>query len=758
MVFALALGCGDSSPPVDASVADAAWSDAGTGDASMGDAGVDAALPPAMAVPLPLTQHVDPFVGTGGLGFGVGSASPGPQTPFGFARPAPDTSTDHGAPGFSHCAPYIWGFSQVRPHGMGIAEYGAIGLMPTDGMDTAKTIQTGYRQSYSHDDERAEVGFYEVRLSDGIDVGITAGDRVALYRIAFPAGTEPTLIVDPAHWIGEHEIDRAEVNIDAEAGEVWGTSHFSGGYSGRFGGQPVHYAMRILGGWESQGTWRDGELEVDGERAEGEGRGSAGGWVAWPTSADSRVVEVAVGLSFVDVAGARRNLEAELEEFDRDDFEAIRERTVATWEATLRRVEIEVRRPEDAELFYTALYHSLLMPTLGSDADDRYRGVDGEVHTAEGYRYYTDFSLWDTFRTQVPLLSLLYPEWQRDHMRSLAAMAADGGYMPRWPLGTGYTGGMVGESATVAIADAWVKGIRDFDLPGSYEAMRRTALAPTEDGAAYNGRSGITAYSELGYMSLEAGGSSVSRTQEYAYNDWALAYLARELDRSEDAALFAERAGNWRNLWDPERRFFVGRHADGRFSERFSERSWLNYYVEGNAQQYRWYVPHDLVGLAEVFGGEQAFLAELEAFFEQSTTNPMTVLPGNFYWHGNEPDIHAPWIPAAFDRPLEAARWTRWVMETFYNGEPDGLPGNDDSGTLSAWYVFSALGLYPIAGEEHYLLGAPTLARAILHLGAGDLEIEGHRGENWYLDDDVLSRSRVSHAQLAGRQLRFGRP
>jgi len=748
----LLLACGDDDgAPEDAGNAE---EDAGVPEDAPVDAGsaVDAFLPPGMETPLPLTQHVNPFVGSGGLAFGVGSSSVAPQTPFGMARPAPDTSEPDGAPGFNHCSGYYWedeliqGFSQVRMHGTGIADYGNVALMPVDGISPDKTVQTGYREPFSHDEEEAEVGYYAVTLGDSrIRAELTASDRVAIHRYTFPESVaEPVVLVDVAHWIGEGEVVDADLSIDPEAREVSGFSQVDGGYSGRFGGVRVYFVARFDRAFTDQGTWFEGALRDELE-VSGSGNGQLGGWVG--VDGD---VTVAVGLSFVDVEHARMNLDAE-----GADFDATREATQAQWEEVLGRVEVEARSERDLRLFYTALYHALLMPTLGSDVDGSYRGLDGEVRVAEGYRYYTDFSLWDTFRTQVPLLSWFYPELQRDQMRSLVAMARDGGFMPRWPLGHGYTGGMVGESATVAMADAWIKGVRDFDLRAAYDAMRFTAMQRTPEGSAYGGRSGVEDYVALGYVPVEAGGGSVSKTLEYAYDDWALAYLAEELGETGDAAAFTERAGNWENLWDEERQFLLGRQRDGAFVEDVDLVRWESFYTEGNAWQYLWYAPHDLEGLAERMGGPDAMMTRLDEFFVRSARRPSTLFPPNDYWHGNEPDIHAPWIFSAFDRRAESARWVRWVMETFYSDTPEGLPGNDDSGTLSAWYVFAALGVFPIAGGDLYLLTEPTLASATIH-GERELVIEGSRdAEGITLDGEPLERSRLRHAQLEGT-LRFG--
>jgi predicted alpha-1,2-mannosidase len=721
-----------------------------------GAGGADDAGPPVLTADAPLVQYVDPFIGTGGLGFSVGSAFPGPQRPFGLARPGPDTTTPGGAAPFYHCSgyyfgdPLIRGFSQVRPHGMGIPEYGAIGVMPTLGMTPDKTDEPGHRAPYSHDTEVASPGYYAVTLDDSdIRVELTSTERVALHRHTFPVGSDAVVLVNIGHFMADVDIIDGTIAVDADAGEVSGHATFSAGYSRRFGGMPVYFVARFSRPFTDHGTWKAGEVFDTETTQDGP---DTGAYLHFDVSEDP-VVEMAIGLSFTDGARARMNLDAEVPTLD---FDAVRAASEQDWEQQLARVTVEGRDDTDFVLFYTALYHALLMPTRADDVDGAYRGLDGEEHAVDGFRYYTDFSLWDTFRTQHPLLVLLYPEFQADMLDSLVAMARDGGYMPRWPLGIGYTGGMIGESATLVFADSWAKGMRDFDLRAAYDAMRETAMGPTPDGAAYGGRGGIDAYLELGYVPVEAGGGTASRTLEYAYNDWALATLADALGETDDRDMFLERSTHWRNLYDESTGFLVGRSEDGTF-EPVNPASWEDYYTEGNAFHYTWYVPQDLAGLADAMGGRDVMLGRLEELFERSVDEaPVTGLR-TYYWHGNEPDIQYPFLFSAMDRPDASARWSRWVLRTMYGTGPDGLPGNDDAGTLSAWLIFGSLGMFPIAGTDHYLLGSPIFTRAVLHLDDGDFEILAPAAgeEAIYvgaaeLDGTPLDRARVPHTSVVG--------
>lgn len=734
--------------------------DAGADAGGPTDAGPPPPPPPSTRAPEPLIGNVDPFIGTGGIGFNdIGSTFPGPQRPFGMVRVGPDTGEVGSAPGFTHCAGYassdsfITGLSHTRMHGTGISDYGHIALMPVPAMEDAFVSQDGYMSRFS--DETASPGYYAATLERGaIRVELSSTDRVAIHRYTFASGPQ-AVIVDVGHTMSDDVMVVAgEVQIDTAAREVRGMAHISGGYSGRFGGQPIYFVARFDRAFASSGTFEDGARTEGGTSAVG---GASGAWVAFDPAAGSNVV-AEVAISFVDVAGALANLDAET---SGHDFDAVRAESERIWEEWLSRVHIEARYEHDFVRFYTALYHALLMPTLAMDVDGRYRGLDAQIHDAVGYRYYTDFSLWDTYRTLHPFLTLVYPEVQLDFLRSLAAMAADGGAMPRWPLGIGYTGGMLGDPAAIVMADSWVKGLTDFDLRGSYDALRRSAFgvaSPT-----FGGRGNAEVYDRLGYVPIEAGGGSASQTLEFAYADFGMAILADALGEGADAARFRERAGSWGNTYDPASGFFTGRHEDGSFAESFREDRWQDYYAEGNARQYLWLVPHDLDGLAELMGGRDVMLDRLRTFFEESARERRTAAPPKWYWQGNEPDIHASFLFTAMGEAAEGGRWSRWVARDWYGDGPTGLPGNDDAGTMSAWLAFATIGVFPIAGEEHYLIGSPLATRTELAIGGGVFVIEAPDASDTAaalssatLDGASLPDYRLSHAAIVpGSTLRL---
>jgi len=399
-------------------------------------------------------------------------------------------------------------------------------------------------------------------------------------------------------------------------------------------------------------------------------------------------------------------------------------------------------------------------------------GFDRQVHQADGFRYFTDLSLWDTFRTLHPLYSIIAPADQRDMMVSLVQMAKEGGWLPRWPSGNGYTGSMLGTPADITITEAWLKGIRDFDVEFAYQSMRSTALGPTPRGAEFSGRRGIESYLKYNYCAADEMDEAVSKTLEYAWADYSIGQLAEALGKKEDAALFAAHAQYYRNTWNPKTQYFHARLANGVFVEDFIpllltyldlKGKYTDDYVEGSALQWRWAVPFDAQGLISLFGGPELFVSELNDFFAKSKPAMGAWNPGPYYWHGNEPDIHAAYLFNEAGRPDLTQKWVRWILENKYDTSYKGVDGNDDGATLSSWYIFSSLGFYPIAGSDIYQIGAPLFRRAEVKMGENSLLIEAanYAPENQYvqniwLNDSILHRNWIRHAEIAnGGVLRY---
>ena len=431
--------------------------------------------------------------------------------------------------------------------------------------------------------------------------------------------------------------------------------------------------------------------------------------------------------------------------------------------------------PADAEraILATSLYHALLMPNLFSDADGSYRGFDEEVRVDPDTRHYTSLSLWDTYRTLHPLLTLIAPTVQRDSVRSLVAMADQGGWLPKWPVAAGYSNVMIGAPADMVIAESYVKGITDFDVAGAFDHMVHMADHATPAEHVYEGRGGVEAYVELGYVPSDVADESVSRTLEFNAADYGIAQLAAELGHTAEAERFDARSRSFATLFDAETGFFRPRHQDGTWSSPFDplqvELAGKGY-TEGNAWQYLWMVLHDVEGLVELLGGLEVAVARLTEFLdagraehealeleEQDQLFWVTWTPSG-YWHGNEPDIHAAWLFAQLGRPDLAAEWLGWLRDNVYGAHPEGIAGNDDAGTLAAWYLFATLGFYPVPGSDRYVVASPAFERCELDTPSGTLVVEapGAGSDGYYAEavsvngQPLATFPYVHHADLLG--------
>lgn len=663
-----------------------------------------------------LTPWVDPWIGTGGAGYGVGTTNPGPAVPFGMIKPGPDTGLGPLQLPFTHCTGYsyddthVWGFSHSRLSGMGVPDYGAVLITPTTGMDPVKAQLGGARSSFTHDREEVAVGYYAVDLLDaGVSAELTSGMWGGHHRYTWDEATdEATVVIDLGYNPGGASSSEGHVEIDPEQGRVRGFMTVDGSYSSRFGGLRTYFEIRASEPITEFGVWDEGRALHEGV-AEQDG-GTIGAWLSFSPPPQAPTVELRVGISYISVEQASANLDASLS----GTFEQTRAAAEAAWEPELARIRVAGGTETQRRIFYTGLYHAWLTPTQFTEADGRYRGFDGEVHDAGDDVYYSDFSLWDTYRTLHPLLNLVQRDRQGDMMQSLVRMYEQGGDLPKWALGTGYTGGMVGTSADIVLAEAAIKGI-EFDHERAYEGARLHATEARE----HAGRAGIDGYLARGWVAPEEAGASVSRTLEFAYADAALARMAAWLGRPEDQAMFEAHAAGYRELWYEPEQFFVGRHADGSFDiDGFDPTEWADVYAEGDAWHYLWMVPHDVEGLIDLHGSSQATRDRLLEYFERATeqdSNPLQPKP--YYWHSNEPVLHDAYLFNDLGDPASAQRWVRWAMSENYGTGPGGLPGNDDAGTMSAWYVLSALGLFPVAGTDRLWIGSPVFERSELSLG-----------------------------------------
>ncbi|MBD8643238.1 GH92 family glycosyl hydrolase [Stenotrophomonas sp. CFBP 13724] len=720
---------------------------------------------------------VDPFIGTAG----EGHTYPGATVPFGMVQLSPDTRIQprekayDWAAGYRHDDSSIVGFSHTHFSGSGHSDLGDVLLMPYTGEpglergDPDKP-RSGYASRFSHKDERAEPGYYAVTLDDyRVRAELTASERVGVHRYRFPAGEQAKVLLDLRtslyDYPGKILWSRLRVHED---GTVTGFRETRGWAPGR----QLYFAMRFsrpLTGHALHNTETD--IAYKGFPPPGHGsplqRAQVEGRQLVATFDFGRLdgpLVAKVAISSVSEAGAIANLDAEVPAFD---FDRIRADAKKKWMEALAVVDIEAPLP-DRRSAYTALYHSLLGPTLSMDVDGQYRGPDNAVHRAEGFRHHSTFSLWDTYRALHPLLTLVQPEQRNsDFINSLIAHQAHSPYgmLPVWSFHGQETWCMIGYHAVPVIADAYLKGIRGFDADKALEAMVATAN--------YGPYDGIAQYRELGWVPIDEEGEAASKTLEYAFDDWTIARMAQAMGRTEVAAEFGKRAGNWRHAFDKETGFMRARKRDGSFRTPFdpSASGYGTDYTEGNAWQYSWYVPQDVQGLADAHGGSDALLKRLDQVFEAKVDpavfehmEDITGLIG-WYAHGNEPSHHVAYLYAHAGQPWRTQARLKQIMDTQYADRPDGLAGNDDLGQMSAWYLFTALGFYPVApGSGEYIIGRPFLPKATLNLPNGKvftIVAEGLTAGHGYiasatLNGKPLQRAFLRHDEIiAGGELRF---
>ena len=685
-----------------------------------------------------LGQRVNPFIGTGGFpSYTSGDNIPGPTMPFGMVRLSPDTHYFLGnyffdestvsTAGYYYADNHIIGFSHTRLIGTGAWDGGHFRVIPSVGEKSRNNYLNGKNHRFSHKNEIAFPGYYAVQFhKQHILSELTATERVGVHRYTFSGDETPHILIDVSSSLGKGRTTEGEVHV-SENGEITGAIRTFGNFASRYGGLKVYFAARFSRPFAAYSFWSGKKLMGNLTSIKAD---SVGIDISFDKKSPSEVIELRLGISYVSIENARENLEAEV---GNAGFGEIVEKAKQAWEEKLSLISIEGAADYQRKIFYSALYRSFQMPTVFNDINGDYTGFDKKVHKTEGFRYFTDMSLWDTFRTIHPLFCLVAPVAQRDMMVSLVKMSDQGGSLPRWPSGTGYTGSMLGASADIVIAESYLKGIRDFDVETAYNAMKKSALGIDIPEKGFKPRGGITDYLKYKYCPADLMSQAVSKTLEYAYADNAISKLADALGKKEDAVLFKEHSKYYRNVWNPETQYFHARNADGSFQEKFNpllltyfdkDKEYTDDYVEGTALQWRWASFFDAEGLISLFKDTAFFVSELNDFFEKSNPKRGHWTPGSYYWHGNEPDIHSAYLFNEADRPDLTQKWVRWVLENKYGSDYDGLDGDDDAGTLSALYVFSSLGFYPVAGSDVYQIGAPLFEKATLKMGGNILKIQ----------------------------------
>jgi predicted alpha-1,2-mannosidase len=707
-----------------------------------------------------LTQFVDVFIGTGGHGH----TYPGATVPFGMVQLSPDTWNGD----WDHCSGYhisdtsIMGFSHTHLSGTGAADLLDVLLMPAVGPvhtepGTRDNPTLGYRSRFSHANEHGEPGYYSVLLKDyGIKAELTSTARVGMHRYTFPEDPTSHFIVDLEHGMIAPP-DRENANVLSSEMRIVGNDTVMGGR--RVGewanGRYIYFAMRFSRPFTAAQIVSGTEL-LDASIREAKGV-SLKSVLSFPTMKDE-VIQVKVGLSAVSAEGALRNIEAEIPGWD---FDRVRNAAKEAWQRELGKIVIETQRADHKKIFYTALYHSMVAPTLFSDADGQYRGMDLEVHRLPaGVNNYTTYSLWDTYRALHPLYTLVQAERLPDLLNTLIRMAEQSpAGVPIWPLQAVETGCMIGYHSAPVLAEAYVKGISGVDYKKAYSLWRKRAMV--------DNYRGLIQYRDLGFIPCDQEDEAVSKTLEYAYDDWAVAHLAHAAGADDDYKFLIQRSRNYKNVFDPSVKFMRGRLSDRSWANPFDPRGmghtrkWHDF-TESNSWQATFLNQHDVQEYMTLFGGEQDFVQKLDLLFNQSSELPPDAPPDiagmvGQYAHGNEPGHHVAYLYSYAGMPYKTQARVRFLLETLHHNAPDGLAGNEDCGQMSAWYVLSALGFYavdPVSGN--YVFGSPLFDRATINLGRGKhliVDTVGNSPENVYVQSVTWNgkqyeKSWFSHADI----------
>jgi len=729
-------------------------------------------------------QYVDPIIGTDFFGH----TFPGATLPFAMVQLSPDNDTKGWtySSGYSYQDNTIMGFSHTHLSGTGYTACGDVLIMPTIGNKiqvmpgTKENPDSGYRSRFDHENETANPGYYSVLLKDyNIKAELTVTKRVGFHRYTFPKVEKAPIILDLGHTIGgtgPEDISKITIvndsvvtGIKSSGGvKVYFTAHFS---------KPFRYYGTFDAGYytpESGASLFPYKNEEKGEKI--------GAFLIYKTEENEEIL-IKVGISFVSIEGAENNLEAELDHWD---FEQVRKEAEISWDNELSKIEVKDTSEDKKQIFYTSVYHSLLAQQISQDVDGNYFGMDGNVHSMGNGDFYPSFSCWDTYRTEHPLLTIIAPEHINDMIRSIVAKTKEYGWLPAQHFRNEFGQGMVGDHLIPIIVDAYMKGYRDYDVDFIYDAMKTKALGPPPAPFPPSaGRSGITDYIKLGYAPYDKVTESVPNTLELAYNDWCIAQMAKAMGMENDFELFMHRAENYKNVFDSGTQFFCPKNGAGSWLPELNdhqqeivttgEHSFYKYfdpllvgrrpnrhYTESNAWQYLWSVQHDPVGLINLLGGNDDFTKRLDQFFDMTPT----ITPPKYvgvvgtigqYVHGNQPSHHVAYLYNYAGKPWKTQEKSRQVMEQLYRTGPGGLCGNEDMGSLSSWYVLSAMGLYPVTpGSMQYAIGSPIFNETSIAMEGGKIftiKAENTSSRNKYiqsarLNGEPIDRSWIDHAEI----------
>lgn len=694
---------------------------------------------------LNLTKYVNPFIGTDG----PGNTYPGATVPFGMVQLSPDI----GIPGWDRIAGYYYqdsiisGFSHTHLTGTGAGDLYDILVMPTNSKFSKRIKANNFKpfSKFSHDKEAASPGYYTVDLLDyGIKAELTATARTGIHKYTFPKDSLSQIHIDLGYALNWDRPTDTHINVVNNI-TIQGYRKSTGWAKD----QRIYFEIQLSKPFKSFQIFKNDTLvssPVSGKNTK---------IILNYETSEGEVIILKTGLSTANIDGASKSLSIETSGFD---FKKYKQQANNIWEKELQKIEIETSDVNKKEIFYTMLYQSMLAPTLLSDYNGNYKGANDSIMKAENYNRYDTFSLWDTYRAAHPLYSIVHPKRVSDMVNSMLAHYKETHLLPVWSMQGNETNMMMGYHAVPVIVDAYFKGIKGFDAKLAYEACKASANDSTRQ---------IDVYKKLGFVPVDEHHEnwSVSKTLEYAYDDWCIAQFAKDLGKQEDYQHFIKRSENWRNMYDSQSTFMRPKLENGEFINEFSPKEYTPYFCESNAWQYFWSVPQNIEGLIQTIGGNERFEQKLDSMF---TLNPLpedklpifsTGMIGQ-YAHGNEPSHHVGYLYNYIDKPWKTQRIIRKILNTQYKNTPNGHCGNEDCGQMSSWYIFSSLGFYPVnPSQSVYSFGSPIFDTAILNLENGKqfkIVTENNSEANKYIQSIVLNNLEIDRNYIRHKEITNG--
>ena len=701
--------------------------------------------PKKIASKTKLTSFVNPFIGTDG----PGNTYPGATVPFGMVQLSPDI----GISGWDRIAGYFYqdsiisGFSHMHLSGTGAGDLYDILVMPTNSRFSKRIKSNNFKpySSFSHNKETASPGYYSVDLLDyGIKAELTATKRTGVHKYTFPKDDKTQIHIDLGYalnWDSPTETHIKVINNTTIEGYRKST--------GWAKDQRVYFVIKVSKPFKEYQVFKDDKLTTSPVTAK-----NTKIILNYNTIEDEEIV-LKTGLSTGNIAGAYASIEKEAPTFN---FKNIKNQADEIWEKQLGKIDVTIKDDVKKGIFYTMLYQSMLAPTLLSDHNGNYKGANDTIMNAAGFDRYDTFSLWDTYRAAHPLYTILHPNRVSDMVNSMLAHYKETGLLPVWSMQGNETNMMIGYHAVPVIVDAYFKGIKDFDAELAYKACVASATDASRQ---------IDDYMKLGFVPIDEQHEnwSVSKTLEYAYGDWCIAQFAKALGKTEDYNTFIKRSENWRNMYDAKSTFMRPKSTNNIFLKDFTPKEYSPYFCESNAWQYFWSVQHNIEGLTEIVGGKAPFEQKLDSMF---TLNPLptdklpifsTGMIGQ-YAHGNEPSHHVAYLYNYIDIPWKTQKLVRTILETQYKNEPDGHCGNEDCGQMSSWYVFSALGFYPVnPAQGIYAIGSPLVNAATVHLENGKtltIEALNNNSDNIYIQSILLNGKKIERNYITHNEVIHG--